>query len=749
MGREDFTNEEREMIDKIRQSSSNYKVPKELEAENIVNMLNAKGNNMEYVKYDNNRGKKPYKKFIPIIALGAAVAVAMIAVFAIPHRNAYQRVIPSLGINQPAMTLAYAADYKEIRDVLNAANMIRGNNGSYVDGGEWIEDFAPNGSEKGDVAQADGAMAEDAEASTNPSDSENDSDKDYSDTNEQVEGVHEADVVKTDGRYIYSTNGLENGIKIVDTKTEKLVATISISDWDEENLSSDFEMYYSDDKLIIVATKYSDYYSMQYGYEDETCVAYVFDVSDRSNPKLDGSSSISGYYVNSRLVGDTLYLFSKYAIYDYESNDCVPCANGKSVDANDVCYLTYIDSCNYLNVASINIKDPGNIVDNMSFLGEYNDLYVSENSIYVATYGDEYFYDKDITQIIKINYYDGLLEGVATVNVEGYVKNQFNFDEKDGNLRLVADVMDYNTWQDTSSVYVLDEGLNLIGRLDGVSPGEQVKSTRFMGDMCYFVTFENTDPLFAVDLSNPSAPTLIGELKITGFSDYLHPWSDNLLLGIGYEIDPDSPLDTIGIKLTMFDISDPTNIKVKDSTVIKDYTEGYFGNNHKSVMIDPEKGLIGFVAKGSEFLRKDKYYYEEDYDYDYDGDDVILYEPEEIKNVINDALDDVLKGLAAPEDETAAPIDEPAIGGDYYEYDVYKDVYEYLVINYSEDKGFSVSKTGLDADIEYDANAYTLTNTGDIRGLYIGEKLYVVIPDSKVNVYDLKTLAKTSEISIK
>ena len=227
---------------------------------------------MGYEKYDTNRGRSPFKKFIPIISVGAALAVAAICIFAIPHGNAYQRVVPKLGVNQPSMTLAYAEDYKEIRDVLNAAEKIRGSR--YIDlveGGEWLEDAAAE--EKG---MADpGAVESDSSSQTtgNSSQSGDADNKDYSDTNEQVEGVHEADVVKTDGRYIYSTSSLEKGIKIVDTKTEKLVATIDIDDWSDENVSSDFEMYYNDDHLVVVASKYSDFYSYNYGYEDEQTVA--------------------------------------------------------------------------------------------------------------------------------------------------------------------------------------------------------------------------------------------------------------------------------------------------------------------------------------------------------------------------------------------------------------------------------------------------------------------------------------------
>ena len=122
----------------------------------------------------------------------------------------------------------------------------------------------------------------------------------------------------------------------------------------------------------------------------------------------------------------------------------------------------------------------------------------------------------------------------------------------------------------TNSLLVLDENLKVIGEIEDLAPGEQIYSARFLGDTGYFVTFRNMDPLFSVDLTNPKKPKILGELKITGFSEYLHPYDDNLLLGIGREISPDKG-NFKGLKLSMFDISNPKNVTEIQKIVEKSY----------------------------------------------------------------------------------------------------------------------------------------------------------------------------------
>ena len=164
---------------------------------------------------------------------------------------------------------------------------------------------------------------------------------------------------------------------------------------------------------------------------------------------------------------------------------------------------------------------------------------------------------------------------------------------------VTGDVIGYDSIESmtSNSLYVLDGNLKTVGSIERIAEDELIYSARFMGDMGYFVTFRQTDPLFSVDLSEPEHPRILGELKISGFSEYLHFYSENLLLGIGMEADEDTGA-TEGIKLSMFDISNPSDVKEKYKLNLSDYDYAEALYNYKAVLIDTEKNLFGFYAEG-------------------------------------------------------------------------------------------------------------------------------------------------------
>ena len=137
--------------------------------------------------------------------------------------------------------------------------------------------------------------------------------------------------------------------------------------------------------------------------------------------------------------------------------------------------------------------------------------------------------------------------------------------------------------------------VSAVGRLDNVAEGERVYSVRFMGDIGYFVTFRQTDPLFSVDLSNPKEPKLLGQLKIPGFSEYMYPYGDGLLLGFGMEADEKTGR-TSYLKLSMFNTSNPADLTEQDKTVIDPFTYSEALYNHKAMLVSVSKNLIGFPA---------------------------------------------------------------------------------------------------------------------------------------------------------
>ena len=166
-----------------------------------------------------------------------------------------------------------------------------------------------------------------------------------------------------------------------------------------------------------------------------------------------------------------------------------------------------------------------------------------------------------MTEIAKFHYKDGRITGVAAGSVKGYLNDSFSLNEYDGTLRVVSTYYD-EMWEEWNALYILDEKLQQLSAIEDLAQGETIRSARFFGTTGYFVTFRQTDPLFSVDLSDPENPKVLGELKISGFSSYLHFYGENLLLGIGYEADENTG-STTGLKLSMFDISDPADLLVE------------------------------------------------------------------------------------------------------------------------------------------------------------------------------------------
>mgnify|MGYP005927160909 CR=1 FL=1 len=213
---------------------------------------------------------------------------------------------------------------------------------------------------------------------------------------------------------------------------------------------------------------------------------------------------------------------------------------------------------------------------------------------------------------------NGKLTFAANGAVPGALNNQFSLDERDGYLRMATTEQTYsysvyrdekhdfeNTkadedgMQTRNDVYVLDASLKTVGSVTGLAEGEQVFSARFDGDYGYLCTYRQTDPVFAVDLTEPTNPKVVGELKLSGYSDYLHIWSDGLLFGLGMEMQLVGANTTVdGMKLVMIDTSDPAKLHdLHTQAIDADYSEAL--NNHKAILVDSGKDIIAFPAENS------------------------------------------------------------------------------------------------------------------------------------------------------
>ena len=217
-------------------------------------------------------------------------------------------------------------------------------------------------------------------------------------------------------------------------------------------------------------------------------------------------------------------------------------------------------------------------------------MYVSLYNMYV-TFGGW----NGNTTIYRIQVEGSNLTCAATGKVPGHERNQFSMDEYDGYFRIET-----MTWtQDSTTqtnLYVLDMNLSIVGALEGLAPGENFHSSRFMGDRAYFVTFKKTDPLFVIDLSQPTNPTVLGELHIPGYSDYLHPYDETHLIGVGkhtVEADEGDFAWYQGIKMSLFDVSNITNPVQMDTVIIGDRgSDSPALYDHKAFLFDRSRNLL-------------------------------------------------------------------------------------------------------------------------------------------------------------
>jgi inhibitor of cysteine peptidase len=201
--------------------------------------------------------------------------------------------------------------------------------------------------------------------------------------------------------------------------------------------------------------------------------------------------------------------------------------------------------------------------------------------------------NQETTDIIRLNLNNGKVAYTGTCTVNGNINNQFSMDEYNGFFRIATTTYSPDM---KNNLYIFDSKMKLTGSIEGMAKGENIHSVRFMSNRAYIVTFRTVDPLFAIDLTNPKAPKVLGELKIPGFSDYLQPYSDNLIIGFGKDaLESGNMAYYQGLKLSLFDVSDPLNPKELFSYHIGDRgSTSPVLNDHRALLFDKDKNIIGF-----------------------------------------------------------------------------------------------------------------------------------------------------------
>ena len=407
---------------------------------------------------------------------------------------------------------------------------------------------------------------------------------DYSTTNVQVEGVDEADIVKTDGDYIYYISSKK--VVIVNTMDSSNLKIEAELKYEDENFYPN-ELYIYENKLVVIGEKnkndYEELITVEtiYPIDNNGTIAKIYNIENRNKPKLEREVEVQGNYLTSRMIKDNLYFITNKYLYSYliinkeineiDENEFKPVYRDtaiseeeKYIEYNDIYYFPESEDTSYLNVVGFNIND--NKEANIdTYLGAGTEIYSSQNSLYITRV--KYEYEDTKTHGYYNNYdvntyiYKFELEGSKATyknvgSVPGKVLNQFSMDEKDGYFRIATtNSSNWNSETNTNNLYVLNENLEIVGKIEDLAKGEKIYSVRFMQNRAYMVTFVETDPLFVINLSEPTNPIVLGELKIPGYSKYLHPYDENHIIGFGEKTKTNENGGVVadGMKMALFD----------------------------------------------------------------------------------------------------------------------------------------------------------------------------------------------------
>ncbi|WP_342442339.1 beta-propeller domain-containing protein [Lysinibacillus sp. FSL K6-0075] len=455
-------------------------------------------------------------------------------------------------------------------------------------------------------------------------------------TNNQVEGVEEGDIVVVKDGFIYTAK--DQSITVVNAKDPQNLKMATSIKLKESQYISKLALY--DNLLIVIGDQYIE------KARTAMVTASFYDISNPSNPKHVRDVGQEGFLQDIRITKDTLYLignmYPNYWMLQEDNKtdlkpktfDSMAGSEYKNLPLEKISILPNTMDGTYSLITAVDLKNGAKTTANTKgYLGGSSGLYMSENALYLTT--PMYESSNDIssekrvmdmiwlprsadTQIFKWNVDGTTLNFAGSTEVKGTVLNQYSMDEYKGNFRIFT--TEGNTWDEKSTSYnhlfILDEHLKTLGSVKDMAPGEKIYSARFMGEKAYVVTFKQVDPLFVIDVANPKKPTVLGELKIPGFSNYLHPLDETHLIGIGYDTEQryDSYTKrnftvTTNMKMSLFDVSDFRN--PKEQSTVKIGGKGSSSEvqyNPKALFRNKEFNYFGFpvvlyeAGKGDEVV---------------------------------------------------------------------------------------------------------------------------------------------------
>jgi len=485
--------------------------------------------------------------------------------------------------------------------------------------------------------------------------------KDYSQTNVQETGVDESDKIKTDGKYLYVSGN--NSVQIIDTAFEEDMKEVSRIDVDGYVDS----LYLHSDTLVILYTPDNGSGSTWAGKDDiepiDIGMPYwipvnakigilIADINDPENPLTIKNIQADGFQVSSRLTGGRLHVISQYfpdipplqRLYDgseedrsetYNTNkqtldaltldDFIPSyqkydstgfmTNGRLIATEDFISPKNSNGGSIISIITIDLTDLSSDFESLGFIADVHHVYASTDNLYLvsATYNHFDGIETDTkTPALQTLIYQFDLAGAAVNysaagSAPGQILNQFSLSEYENVLRIATSTG--NTWDGSAENHVFclesnNDKLDIIGRLEGLAPGERLYSSRFIGDKGFLVTFVEIDPLFTLDLSDPRNPFVAGELKVPGYSTYIHQIGENYLLTIGKDVLVENESVWYqGLQMSLFDISNFASPELVTVEKIGDRgTESEALFNHKALTFRPTDNLIALPVTLYEHL---------------------------------------------------------------------------------------------------------------------------------------------------
>jgi len=474
----------------------------------------------------------------------------------------------------------------------------------------------------------------------------------YSETNIQVQGVDEADLVKTDGKYIYALSNKNLVItEAFPAETAEILSKTEIGDGVRE-------IFIDRDKILVfsqtykkIEKSYGTGYEKKpvtgepkpeiYPYSNSVAVIHLIDASDKTKPEIKRTIEFEGSYLTSRKIDSMVYFVINsypdyYGIEDEEG--IIPLysdtkqGNGfnEISECREIGYLYPVNPQSFVTIASVSMENFDSEIQKDTVVGSAENVFASQQNLYLAqtkynyqnyipivseivdAIQPEIIQDTEETSIHKFYLDNGEIKYLGVMKAPGNILNQFSMDEFEGNFRIATTIGHVSRLGGgtTNNIYIFGDNLKMKGKVEDLAPGEKIYSARFMGNKGYLVTFKKVDPLFVIDLSDAENPKVLGKLKIPGYSDYLHPIDETHLIGIGKDTIEAEEGDFAwyqGIKIAVFDVSDLEHPKEMYKEIIGDRgTDSYVLQDHKAFLYDKEKNLLVIPVRLAEITEEQK-----------------------------------------------------------------------------------------------------------------------------------------------